>query len=269
MWPLTAIVQMLDKGIVRDHTKNLIFDADDTLWENNVYFVEATEGFLDIMESERLDREEARRRLTEAERQFVSRHGYGTEAFTACLVHTARELLPHLSEDSISRVEGLGTAILQRDPMEVLPGVEDALRHLGGHNTLFLLTKGESKEQRDKLERSRLAHYFDHVEVVPEKNVETYRRLVTELRLEVERTWMIGNSPRSDINPALAAGLNAVLIPHPQTWEMELEEIADPESDRLSVVQSVGDLITLFAAQEVPQEPDGELADAGGSPPRA
>jgi putative hydrolase of the HAD superfamily len=231
--------------------KNLIFDADDTLWENNVYFIEATEAFLDIVEAGRLDREEARRSLTNAEHGFIAEHGYGTAGFTACLVHTARELLPEISPDALMQVESLGQAIIARDPIELLPGVDEALQHLRANNRLFLLTKGDSEEQRDKVTRSRLAHYFEHVEVVLEKNVEAYVNFVERLGLDPARTWMIGNSPRSDINPALAAGLNAVHIPHPQTWEMELEEIEDPRSDRLSVVQSVTELISLFSGEPV------------------
>jgi putative hydrolase of the HAD superfamily len=230
--------------------KNLIFDADDTLWENNVYFIEATEAFLDVMEAGRLDREEARRRLTEAERGFVAHHGYGTAGFTACLVSTARELLPEISRESIDHVESLGRAILERDALELLPGVEQALRRLTDHDRLFLLTKGDDREQREKLARSQLAPYFEHVEVVREKDVNAYRALVDRLGLDPKWTWMIGNSPKSDINPALAAGLNAVLIPHPQTWEMELEEIENPQSERLRVVESVSELISLFTSEE-------------------
>lgn len=231
--------------------KCLIFDADDTLWENNVYFIEATEAFLDIMESGRLDREAARFRLLETERRSIPQHGYGTAAFTASLVRTAQELLPDLTPEQIDHVAGLGHAIMARHPMELLPGVEEALRHLKDHNRLFLLTKGEDTEQRDKLERSALTHYFEDVEVVREKDAAAYRALVERLDLDPALTWMIGNSPKSDINPALEAGLNAVLVPHPQTWEMELEEIADPASDRLQVVESVSDLISLFLPAEV------------------
>jgi putative hydrolase of the HAD superfamily len=229
-------------------SRNLIFDADDTLWENNVYFIDATEKFLDVMEAGQLDRDEARRRLTDAERVFVDQFGYGTAAYTDCLVQTARELLPDISEDTLALVENLALGILERDPIEVLPGVEDALRSLCGHHRLFLLTKGDDVEQRDKLTRSRLEQYFEHVEVAREKNVETYSRFARRLRLDPARTWMIGNSPRSDINPALAANMNAVYIPHSQTWEMELEEIEDPGSHRLRVVDSIADLLELLSS---------------------
>ena len=236
--------------------KTLIFDADDTLWENNVYFIEATEAFLDVLESRRLDREASRTLLTENEKTFVRQNGYGTASFTACLVHTARFLVPDITDDEIGNIESLGNAIIEHDPMKLMPGVLEALEHLAGHNRLFLLTKGEDREQRAKLERSALAHFFEHVEVVPEKDVDTYRRLISVLGLEKDHTWMIGNSPRSDINPALAAGLNAILIPHPQTWEMEIEEIETPQSERLKIVESLSDLMTLF------MEDTGVRADA-------
>lgn len=228
--------------------KNLIFDADDTLWENNIFFIEATEAFLDLMENGWLDRTAAHRRLIDTERGSVAENGYGTAAFTSCLVATARELLPDIADEAISHIESLGQAIVARDPMELLPGVEDSLRHLSGHARLFLLTKGDDSEQRDKLERSKLARYFEDVEVVKEKNVEAYSALIQRLELDPTWTWMIGNSPRSDINPALAAGLNAVLIPHPQTWEMESARLAEADADRLQIVDSVSDLITLFTA---------------------
>jgi putative hydrolase of the HAD superfamily len=226
--------------------RTLIFDADDTLWENNVYFIEATEAFLDVLESRHLDREESRALLTENEKFFVKQNGYGTASFTACLVHTACSLVPDITDEEVMDIESLGNAIIEHDPMKLMPGVLEALQHLANQNRLFLLTKGEDGEQRAKLERSALTHFFEHVEVVPEKNVETYLRLIDVLSLDKDYTWMIGNSPRSDINPALAAGLNAILIPHPQTWEMEIEEIESPESDRLKIVESFSDLMSLF-----------------------
>lgn len=254
-----------------DGRKNLIFDADDTLWENNVYFIQATESFLDVMEAGRLNRNEARRLLSETERRFVAEHGYGSAGFTASLVHTARELLPAITQESLEHIEGLGRAILGRDPMEILPGVERALNHLGKHDRLFLLTKGDDREQRDKLERSKLSRYFEEVEVVPEKNAAAYRALVKRLGLEPSMTWMIGNSPRSDINPALAAGLNAVLIPHPQTWEMELEDLTHPASDRLTIVTSVAELLTLFSppAAATGTEERGASKSQGEAPLRS
>ena len=228
-------------------TKNLIFDADDTLWENNIYFLEAIEKFLDVMEAVRLNRDEVKRALTETERNSIAQHGYGSIGFTRSLVATARDLVPEISQETIAHVESFGRSVTDRDSIELLDGVEVALDHLALHNRLFLLTKGEDGEQRRKVERSRVAHHFEDVTVVREKDVSAYRELVDRLGLDPTVTWMIGNSPRSDINPALAAGLNAVLIPHADTWELELEEIAEEHhGDRLTVVDSMSELVALF-----------------------
>jgi putative hydrolase of the HAD superfamily len=236
-----------------DLHKNLIFDADDTLWENNIYFIEATEAFLDLMEQYRLDREAVRQQLSETERRTIVERGYGSDGFTHSLLETAHALLPDLDTDTLKRIEALGRAILERDTLDLRPGAEEALQRLREHNRLFLLTKGNDEEQRLKLERSRLAPYFEHVEVASEKNAAVYRKLVERLGLDPARTWMIGNSPRSDINPALEAGLNAVFIPHPRTWELEVEEIIATPDGRLTILESLSDLITLFTPSDAIQ----------------
>jgi putative hydrolase of the HAD superfamily len=151
-----------------------------------------------------------------------------------------------MDEAAIEHVRSLGAAITVRDGMELMPGVEESLHQLSTHNRLFVLTKGDDAEQRAKLRRSRLGEYFEDVEVAREKNVQTYNHVLERWRLDPVMTWMIGNSPRSDINPALSAGLNAVLIPHAQTWEMEIEDIEQRHGNRLTVVESVSDLLSLF-----------------------
>src|SRR5690606_6643758 len=99
-----------------------------------------------------------------------------------------------------------------------------------GNHTLYLLTKGHEVEQRPKIERSGLESRFEAVIITPEKTPATYQETVDRLDIDPSKTWMIGNSPRSDINPALAAGLNAVYIPHPRTWHLEVEQLVPPPS---------------------------------------
>ena len=117
-------------------------------------------------------------------------------------------------------------------PVQLLPGVEDTLAYLAGKHHLLLVTKGDSHEQSGKVERSGLKKHFAAVEVVPEKDVETYAGVISKHELERERTWMIGNSPKSDINPALRAGINAVFVPHDDTWILEHEELLPAEPPR-------------------------------------
>ncbi|MDQ2742361.1 MAG: HAD family hydrolase [Chloroflexota bacterium] len=243
-----------------NQARTLLFDADDTLWENNVYFLHVTERFLDVVERHQVDRESARRHLTETERRNIPQHGYGSRSFAVSMIEAFRELARQGDPTTEEELRALGHAIFNREIMELLPGAEEALRHLSRHCRLILVTKGDHDEQVRKLDRSGLAEYFDSVEVVPEKNEETYRKLVKRLQLSPESTWMIGNSPRSDINPALAAGLNAILVPHPSTWELELEEVVDG-GERLMVVDNLGEVMALFVS------PGGATADTPGSDP--
>jgi putative hydrolase of the HAD superfamily len=132
-------------------------------------------------------------------------------------------------------------------PVQILPGVEDTLAYLSGKHRLILVTKGDSHEQSGKVERSGLKGHFSAVEVVPEKDARTYSAVISQHDLVRERTWMIGNSPKSDINPALRAGLNAIFLPHDDTWILEHEELLAAVPPRqLLVLKSFRDLTEYF-----------------------
>jgi putative hydrolase of the HAD superfamily len=131
--------------------------------------------------------------------------------------------------------------------MKLIEGVEATLQHLQPRHQLILMTKGNITEQRGKVERSGLRRYFSAVEIVAEKDSPTYRRVVQNYGLIRESTWMVGNSPKSDINPALGAGLRAVFIPHPDTWPLEHEPLLHPnEADRLVELSRFSDLRDVF-----------------------
>jgi putative hydrolase of the HAD superfamily len=116
--------------------------------------------------------------------------------------------------------------------IELLAGVPTTIAELSARHRRILGTKGDDAEQRDKLRRSGLAPHFAAVEVLPEKTDAAYHALALQHECDRDRTWMIGNSPRSDINPALAAGLNAVFIPHDFTWVLEHEVVNQPPPGR-------------------------------------
>ena len=220
----------------------LIMDADDTLWENNIYFEQAIHAFVTFLDHSRLSREEVRAVLDEVERLM----GYGSVNFTKSLVETYRRLAEKdLQEQDIERVRQFGEQI-RTHPIQLLEGVRETLAYLSPRHDLYLLTKGDSEEQKLKVERSGIEDYFKQVVIVAEKDVSTYHRIVRELQIDPQRSWMIGNSPRSDINPALAAGLNAVYIPHPHTWHFEHEEVQYVEERRLLRLPTFADLRTSF-----------------------
>jgi len=199
----------------------LLLDADDTLWENNVFFERTIESFAAMLEPLGFERDYSRRVLNETERRNIRQHGYGVRSFGRSLEDTYLKLAGNFARrDLLMEIEKL-VQELEQVPPKILDGVPDTLAYLAGRHRLILLTKGATAEQAAKVERSGLQAYFEAIEIVAEKNSETYGRVVEQFHVVKSSGWMIGNSPRSDINPALEAGLNAVFIPHPDTWQHE------------------------------------------------
>ena len=225
----------------------LLIDADDTLWENNVYFERAIANFISFLNHHEFTPALVREVLNEVERDCILKHGYGMHSFAHALVDTFERLsvepiTPALHET----ISGFAHAIAE-NPIEVLSGVSGTLEYLAPRHQLILVTKGNITEQSGKVERSGLKHLFNAVEIVAEKNRATYNSLVEKYGLQRDVTWMIGNSPRSDVNPALAAGISAVFVPHDQTWVLEHELLAEPRGrSRLLVVEQFADLQSHF-----------------------
>ena len=212
--------------------QTLLFDADDTLWENNIYFERAISAFISFLDHRVHTPEEVRERLNLIEHATIRQHGYGLQSFRRSLIAcfeqlTAETLTPDKHQRIVSFVDSIGS-----QEIELLPAVAETLSELAKRHRLILVTKGDPAEQQDKLERSGLRPFFTGVEVLPEKTVPAYLALVEHHGCEPERSWMIGNSPKSDINPSLAAGLNAVFLPHDFTWVLEHEVVAAPPPDR-------------------------------------
>ncbi len=223
----------------------LIFDADDTLWENNIYFEEAFEQFVEFLDHSTLTAQQVREVLDEIETANIRLYGYGAANFGRNLQECFQRLAERpYGDGDLKMVLGFAGAILER-PMEVIEGVEETLAYLQRRRRLLLFTKGHPDEQKLKLDRSGLGKYFEYCEIVREKDCANYRRVAAAHGMDPAATWMVGNSPKSDINPALEAGLNAVLVPHARTWSLEQQDlIAGP--GRLLVVERFSDLQRHF-----------------------
>jgi putative hydrolase of the HAD superfamily len=203
----------------------LIIDADDTLWENNIYFEQAFDDFVEFLAHSHLTPPQIRDVLDEIEAVNAKIHGYGSLNFGRNLRQTYQHLAEReVNEEDLNTVMGFAERILNC-PMQVIEGVDDTLAYLAGRHDLTLFTKGHPEEQKLKIDRSGLGPYFGHLAIVKEKDAAAYGNLVTERGMDPSCTWMIGNSPKSDINPALEAGLNAVFVPHAHTWVLERQEI--------------------------------------------
>ena len=205
--------------------QHLIIDADDTLWENNIYFERAFDEFVAYLDHSTLSAKEVRDVLDAIETVNAKIHGYGSLHFARNLRETYERLCERPIGDADLRIVMSFAERILECPMEVIDGVESTLEHLAARHELTLFTKGHPEEQRLKVDRSGLGRFFAHTSIVKEKDVGAYHSLVEYRGMEPSRTWMIGNSPRSDVNPALAAGLGAVFIPHAHTWVLEKEEI--------------------------------------------
>lgn len=227
--------------------QTLLIDADDTLWENNIYFERAIANFISFLNHKEFSPARVREVLNNVERGCIVKHGYGMHSFAHALVDT----FEHISVEPITpaiheTISGFAHALAEH-PIEIISGVADTLEYLSPRHQLILVTKGNITEQSGKLERSGLKHLFNAVEIVAEKNPPTYESVVEKYALERDLTWMIGNSPRSDVNPALAAGLNAVFVPHDQTWILEHESLSEPDgSSQLLVLERFADLERHF-----------------------
>ena len=227
--------------------QTLLIDADDTLWENNIYFERAIAAFISFLDHREHSPAEVRQTLNAVERETILAHGYGLTSFSRSLVECFERLSPEpASEAHREQIRGFARAIAEQE-IELLPGVEGTLRELAGRHRLILMTKGNHAEQADKVARSGLAQYFSAVEIVPEKDQEMYRAVLNRHGLAQETSWMIGNSPKSDINPALAAGLNAVFLFHKDTWVLEHAALDPaPAGQQLIELDAFAKLITLF-----------------------
>jgi putative hydrolase of the HAD superfamily len=230
-----------------ESSQHLLIDADDTLWENNIYFERAIANFISFLNHHEYTPEQVRAVLNEVERECIVKHGYGLRSFAHALVDTFERLsLEPLTPALHETISGFAHTIAEH-PVEIMQGVPETLQYLSERHNLILLTKGHLAEQTGKIERSGLKAYFSAVEIVAEKNVGTYREMVSRYDLPSEFSWMVGNSPKSDINPALAVGLNAVFVPHGNTWVLEHEEVAEAQPpSRLLVVERFAQLQELF-----------------------
>ena len=232
--------------------QTLLIDADDTLWENNVYFERAIAAFISTLDHHEYSPAEVRAKLNEVERETILTHGYGLHSFTRSLLTCFERLSPApMSEEKRQRILGFTRTIAEQE-IELLPGVAETLAELATRHRLILMTKGNHAEQAEKLTRSGLASYFTAVEIVAEKYPATYheviRRYESAQSIRASHSyWMIGNSPKSDINPALAAGLNAVFLFHKDTWILEHATLdAAPKGQQLIELDSFAKLRTIF-----------------------
>lgn len=245
---MNATPQTMNAKDTTDGAQTLLIDLDDTICENNIYFERAIAQFISFLNHREFTTEQVREVINQVERESILTHGYGLHSFAHSLVGSFERLsvepvTPALHEKIWSFAHQIA-----EHPMEIIEGVPETLDYLAARHHLIVMTKGSYTEQSAKIERSGLQEFFTAVEIVAEKNEPTYRSIISKYALLPETTWMVGNSPKSDINPALAAGIHAVFVPHCQTWVLEHEEItaAPTNGQKLLRVERFADLRVHF-----------------------
>lgn len=208
---------------MKEQIKVIAFDADDTLWVNEPYFQEIEKQYTQLLKSYGTS-EEISAALFKTEMKNLKSLGYGAKAFTISMVETALEVSNQkIAADDIRQIVDLGKSLLEI-PIELLPKVKETLEILKdkGKYKLVVATKGDLLDQENKLERSGLSPYFDHIEVMSDKTEKEYLRLLNILQIKPSEFLMIGNSLKSDIQPVLALGGYGVHIPFEVMWQHEV-----------------------------------------------
>jgi putative hydrolase of the HAD superfamily len=232
----------------------IAFDADDTLWENEPFFRQAEEQFLTTL-SGVADRQLAQNTLNRIEIANLDDYGYGVKSFVLSMVESAISLIrvqqgseggkqDSLPADTLNQILNIGREMLHK-PVRLLDGVESVLENLSGRNyRLIVATKGDLLDQQRKLEKSGLASYFHHIEVMSNKDSASYGKLLMHLDIAPDRFLMVGNSVRSDILPVIEAGGRAVHIPFHTTWAHE--EVENYDRNSFTVLRNIGELLSLL-----------------------
>lgn len=199
----------------------IALDADDTLWDNEIYYTQSKEAFVRLLSPYASDGETIKLRLDEIEEGNVAIYGYGIKSFTLSMLEAAIEISQGaISGKELEAIIELGREMLTTR-VRVFPWTEETLATLAREWQLMLITKGDVFEQSKKIERTGLLKYFRYVEIVGDKTISTYRTLLERHRISPQRFLMVGNSLRSDILPVLELGGQAVYIPYADTWEHE------------------------------------------------
>jgi putative hydrolase of the HAD superfamily len=225
-------------------------DADDTLWHNEDHFHKVEHEFAGLVAAHApgLDAATALAALAQTERSNVSIYGYGVKSFTISMIETAIELTGgRVPSSELTALIQHGKDMLRR-PTELLPHVPGVVESLAASYRLVLITKGDPLHQEAKMADSGLAHHFEQVEVVSEKDPQTYRRLIERHGIDPEGFVMVGNSLKSDVLPVLEIGGVGVHVPYQFTWALERAEMAEHhhESGRFHVLEHLGQLPSLL-----------------------
>jgi putative hydrolase of the HAD superfamily len=221
----------------------IAFDADDTLWVNEPNYQNMEHAFCSLM-SPFGSIENISKVLLSTEIKNVELYGYGAKSFVLSMIETAITISDHkVSTQTVNQIIEMGKQLIAQ-PVELIDDVESVLESLNRNYRLVLATKGDLLDQKRKIEKSSLSGYFDHIEIMNEKNEHDYKQLLSKLNCTPEEFLMVGNSLKSDILPVVEIGASAVYIPFHTTWQYEKTEAVD--TARFVTLHKIADLTAVF-----------------------
>lgn len=203
--------------------KAIAFDADDTLWVNEPYFLATEKKFCQLL-ADYMPEHTVSQELFKTEMQNIAIYGYGVKAFILSIIETALRISNNtVPPVIIEKIIDYGKEQLNQ-PVELLDGVAEVLPALKEKYKLVVATKGDLLDQERKLRKSGIEHFFHHIEIMSDKQEADYLKLIKHLDIQPSEFMMIGNSLKSDVLPVLAVGGHAVHIPYHTTWAHEVVE---------------------------------------------
>jgi len=221
------------------------FDADDTLWDNEPFYRNMEDEFIQLFNGY-LSGDDISRELYKTEMQNLMLYGYGSKAFVLSMIETSLRISPEgVSHSTVEKILGLGKKLMAM-PIQLLNGVEKVLQQLKSHYRLIVATKGDLKDQERKLRDSGLARYFHHIEVMSDKKSDNYSALLDHLDIRPCQFVMVGNSIKSDIQPVLDLGGYGIYVPYHTMWLHERVDNDSLENERFHRVEAIGDILEVL-----------------------
>ncbi len=218
------------------------FDADDTLWHNERFFVLTQERFADLL-ADYAGRDHLDARLMQAERRNLGHYGFGVKGFVLSMIETAVEVTEgRVPGHVVGRILEAGQELLAH-PLELLPHARTAVEAVADSHHVVLITKGDLLHQERKLAQSGLGELFDAVEIVSDKTPAVYDGIFARCPGGTQGAMMVGNSMKSDVLPAVEVGAWGVFVPHEHAWSFEHAEA--PEAPRYREIADLGALPAL------------------------
>lgn len=226
--------------------KVIAFDADDTLWVNEPYFQEIEKKFCEMLE-DFLPHHSVAKELFKVEMDNLELYGYGAKAFVLSMVETVLKVSNNTAPIGlIEKVIKYGKELINKQ-IELLDDVEEVLINLKPKYRLVVATKGDLLDQERKLMKSGLEKYFHHIEIMSDKQVKDYQKLIKHLDILPSEFMMIGNSLKSDVMPVLELGGVGVHVPYHTTWAHEVVDVKI-ENPNFYQISRLGEILNYFGA---------------------